>query len=117
MNHIYPSKKNGTAMKKLIALLIFSCLTASVFASHTWVGPFELKEVSYDQDDFPKKRITVTVVGNANIYRFVTNDATYPQADADGLKSELSILLSAQSQKKRSSCFVKTSMQSEIGVS
>jgi hypothetical protein len=88
-------------MKKLIALLVFSCITSSLFASHTWVGPFELKEVSYDQDDFPKKRIEVKVVENANFYRFVTNDATYPQSDADGLKSVLSILLSAQSQKKK----------------
>jgi hypothetical protein len=57
--------------------------------------------VSYDQDDFPKKRLAVTVMENTNIYRFVTNDASYPQADADGLKSAMSLLLSAQSQGKK----------------
>jgi hypothetical protein len=87
-------------MKKLIALLVFSCITSSLFAGHAWVGPFELKEVSYDQDDFPKKRIEVKVVENAKFHRFITNDAAYPQADADGLKSVLPILPSAQSQKK-----------------
>lgn len=84
-----------------LALVFLSGFLTSVFAAHNWVGPLELKAVSYDQDDFPKKRLTVTVLENNNIYRLVTNDSNYPQADSDGLKTILSLLLTAQSQGKK----------------
>lgn len=66
-------------------------------------GPFTIKTLSFDQDDFSagKRRIEVTVKENNNIYRAITNDGSFPNTDLEGLKLLFSVLMSAQAQKSK----------------
>ena len=85
---------------------ILFCVLASIglsMAANTWNGPFHIKTLSFDQDDFSlgKRRIEVTVQENNYIYRAITNDASFPSTDLEGLKLLFSALESAQAQKAK----------------
>ena len=83
-------------MKKIMFMVVVLGLLATVNAANTWSGNLTIKSVSYDEDDAPKLRVTVTVNENGNYYKYVTNDSNYPGSSNDGMKSILSMLLTAQ---------------------
>jgi hypothetical protein len=88
-------------MKLLIFMLMLLGLLGTVNAANTWSGNLTIKSVSYDEDDAPKLRITVTVNENSNAYKYVTSDSNYPGSSSDGLKTMLSMLLTAQSNARQ----------------